>query len=203
MSTPFSVSHVGFRPLEGGEPLEVVGAHVGDRLAGTFVVEAGHGEPLAKLLLSAAIVDAARRAVEIHRGTGGLEELVGALDELAAAVADVDAEPPARELPIRRLEPIPLRPVENVRPDDMIVEASNRLFFGNPEGKTGNSIFRAVVVAGTVLVATPSGPRPRSFGSFEGNFEEPECWTALEWKLRELADGIEAQRKANDLVRGR
>jgi hypothetical protein len=205
MSTPFSVSAVGVRPLGGDGALEVVGAHVGERIAGTFVVDAGHGEPLARLLLSTPIVEAARKAVAHHRGPGGLEDILGALDELAGAIAAVDGHDFTHDdVPIRPLEPVPPRAVQHgVDPAREIVEANNRLFFGNPEGRSGNSVFRATAVAGVVLIPTPRGPRPRPYGTFEGAQNAVECWRPLSWQLRELADGIDRQFAAAELVRGR
>lgn len=201
MSGPFEVSAVGVRPLDGGE-LEVVGATVGDRLAGTLVVDAGHGEPLARLLRSGPVVEAARKAVARHRGPGGLEDILDALDELADALAAVDApDPRADDIPIRKLEPVPPRALQHgLDPGRAIVEANNTLFFGNPEGKTSNSIWRATAVAGVVLVPSRGGPRPRPFGTFEGAFNAPECWPALSWQLRELADGIDGQHAAAELA---
>jgi hypothetical protein len=94
--------------------------------------------------------------------------------------------------------------VHGLKPDEAIVEANNRLYFGNPEGKSGqDSVFRAAAVAGVVLVPRPGGPRPRPYGHFEGSNDALECWSALAWQLRELADGIDAQYRAALLVRGR
>jgi hypothetical protein len=201
MSTPFTVSAVGVRPLGGEGKLEVVGATVGDRLAGTLVVDAGHGEPLARLLRSAPVVEAARKAVAHHRGPGGLEDILGALDELAAALDAVDAPMPPDEMPIRPLEPVPPRALQHgLDPAQTIVEANNTLFFGNPEGKSGNSMWRATAVAGVVLVPSRGGPRPRPFGTFEGARNALECWPALSWQLRELADAIDGQLAAETLA---
>lgn len=209
MSTPFSVSNVGVRPLGGDDALEVVGAHVGARLAGTFVVDAGHGEPLARLLRSGPVVEAARKAVAHHRGPGGLEDILGALDELDAALTAVEHAPIDDAVPYRPLEPVPRRGLAHgVRPDVAVVEANNRLFFGNPEGKAGDSVFRATAVAGVVLVVTSrGGPQPRPYGAFEGARNALECWPTLARQLRELADGVDAQHAAEyaaaDLARGR
>jgi hypothetical protein len=205
MSTPFRVHAVGVRPLGGDDALEVVGAHVGERIAGTFVVDVGHGEPLARLLLSAPIVAAARKAVARHRGPGGLEDILGALDELAEAITAVDKADPTRDPVITQpLEPVPPRELQHgCDPASDIVGANNRLFFGNPEGRSGDSIFRATAVAGVVLVATPEGPRPRPFGTFEGAYNALECWRPLSRQLRELADGIDRQLAAAKLVGGR
>jgi hypothetical protein len=200
MSTPFGVSAVGVRPLGGEGELEVVGATVGDRVAGTLVVDAGHGEPLARLLRSGPVVEAARKAVARHRGLGGLEDILGALDELAAALDAVDAHKPDDEVPIRPLETVPPRALQHgLNPGNMIVEANNRLFFGNPEGKAGNSVWRATAVAGVVLVPSRGGPRPRPFAAFEGARNALECWPALSWQLREIADGIDGQHAATEL----
>lgn len=190
---PFTVDAVGIRPCNGGE---VVGVRVAERLAGALVVDPGHGEPLARLMLAAPVVDAARKAVGVHRGKGDLSLVLDALDELAAALQandDVDPlllqRPDADVFDVPGAEPGPRGIANHVRPWRLVESALNTLY--KPDG--GLTVFRGVSVVGVVLVPTPDGPRPRCYGTHALANNALECGPEMAGTLRDIAQAIERQ----------
>jgi hypothetical protein len=193
---------VGLRPL--GAELEVVAASVAGRNAGTLVVERGKGEPVARLLLSGEIVEWARklmmamhsplvteteRAVLMLDAVGRLEKAIAevdATDVSAASTGNFPVPEPSDPPPVRRM-------IFNQQPGRIVHETVNTLLFGNPEGNSGDSIFRAVAVAGTVLIARPGGAEPAPFAAFNGARDALPCWEPLAYALEGLADNIRSQ----------
>jgi hypothetical protein len=196
---------VGLRPL--GDDLDVVGARVAGRNAGTLVVDRGRGEAVARLLLSGPVVEAARElaailtseapALERAAATPWARLMLGAADRLERAIAEVDeldlVNGPDMPIP-EPSDPSPVRRVTvGLQPGRVVHETVNTLMFGNPEGTTGQSMFRAVAVAGVVLVARPSGPEPTSFAAFNGARDALPCWAALADYLETMAENIRDQ----------
>lgn len=71
--------------------------------------------------------------------------------------------------------------------------ANNELFFGNKEGNAGASVFRAVLVVGTVMVLDPETGEDledRTYGAFNARGDSPEAIKSLLGKLEEMRRDI-------------
>lgn len=202
---PFSVEAVGVRTVGAGE-YDAVSARIGDRLAGTLVVHRGHGEVVARLLLAAPLMAAARRLADVARAAAPAAPSPPAagraISDVLSALRQIDREPLRDDVVpvIEDARPGP-RPVRDVNPVDALERAMNQLFTGNPEGKTGDSMFRAVVVAGTFLKATPNGGEPVPLALSAYDETSPESIRPLTARLRELADRLDQQFVAHELQR--
>lgn len=79
------------------------------------------------------------------------------------------------------------------KPWDLLREANNDLFFGNKEGAAGRSVFRTVLVVGTVMILDPETRENQelaTYGAFNAREDDPEAIGALLVKLQEMQADI-------------
>jgi hypothetical protein len=187
---PLVITAVGSTPM--GDDSDVVACRIDERVAGPLVVKRGVGEPFARLLSSGPIVAAARAVVELYTLPPpglSLADVNDALDALVRAVAAVDAVPIGGAI---ESEPEP-RELQFADPTQMLLEAGNRLLYGNPEGKdsdTFKSPFRALALAGVVVGSTPLGEITMAFGVTLGQADAVDALEPLAERLGEMSSDL-------------
>lgn len=181
---------------KGGE-LAAVGANVGAKTAGTFVVAAADAEPLARHLLSVPVVESARKVVERHRGTGDLSSILDAVDDLAAALLAADTAGLISEDPRSPMPEGESGPLVHARPEREIDRALRLLYHGDPDAHEGHSFFSAAAVAGVAVGYAHAGAEgvPLAFGAFNGNTDRRSVasWRKLRDQLCEMAATLDRQ----------
>jgi hypothetical protein len=207
MSAPVEITAVGVRPM--GEH-ESVSARVNGRVD-TMIVPAGTGEKVARLLLAGPLVQATSEAAKAYLELGSIdvaveneqafERFFDRMLEVCERLAELGATNIGDELAPVVVGEGPVRTERHgTNPGREIAEAATLLYTGNRDGSSGDSIFRAVAVAGVALVAFPDGPKPVPYGTTAVDETSPESYRPLAAQLRELADGLDAQFVEHELT---
>jgi hypothetical protein len=167
-----------------------VGVHVDGAHAASFIVGAEAAEKLARLLLSADVLDAAREVVRRYTSNNGIGGVVDAVDWLAQMVAIAERHGPTAGAPPTPGAPDTGPPTRYGEATHLLDAAMRLAYYGHPEAMDGFSPFRAVAMAG---VATTTAGDPLPFAAINGGRDDgaQPSWRALSKQLRSLADHID------------